>query len=92
MSIQIREVSVKNLITVIFTLILGTFAHAEESIPLGISASLESKVMGEKRSYMIYLPPSYETTKDSFPVICPCLGCSCLRQCLIGFRGPLGFL
>lgn len=59
----------KNLITVIFTLILGTFAHAEESITLGISASLESKVMGEKRSYMIYLPPSYETTKDSFPVI-----------------------
>ena len=59
----------KSLITVIFTLILGTFAHAEESITLGISASLESKVMGENRSYMIYLPPSYETTKNSYPVI-----------------------
>ena len=59
----------KNLISVIFILILGTFAHAEESIVLGTSTSLESKVMGENRSYMVYLPPSYKTTKNRHPVI-----------------------
>lgn len=66
---KIREVSLKKIITLLFALSFGLFAHAEEPIILGTYASLESEAMGENRPYMVYLPPSYETTKNSYPVI-----------------------
>lgn len=59
----------KNLIVVIFTLVFCSVSYAEESIFLGISESLESKVMDENRPYMVYLPPSYDLAKNSYPVI-----------------------
>ncbi|MGX5200614.1 alpha/beta hydrolase [Aliikangiella sp. IMCC44632] len=59
----------KNLITVIFTLALSSVSYAKESIILGTSDSLDSKIMGENRPYMVYLPPSYDIAKNSYPVI-----------------------
>ncbi len=63
------EVRLKNSIVVIFTLILSSITHATESIFLGVSQSIESKIMGETRPYMVYLPPSYNEVKNSYPVI-----------------------
>ncbi|WP_246840614.1 alpha/beta hydrolase-fold protein [Lacimicrobium sp. SS2-24] len=57
------------LITVIFSFIFSLNTFASEIIELGISTSLNSEVMGEKRPLMIYLPPSYHAGTESYPVI-----------------------
>ena len=59
----------KKLVTVFLTLIFALAAHAEDSILLGTSTSLESKVLGENRPYMVYLPPSYAVSENTYPVI-----------------------
>ena len=46
--------------------------HPDETSPiaLGVTLSLDSKVLSEKRTLNVYLPPSYETSKDKkYPVI-----------------------
>lgn len=59
----------KKLMVVLLTFIFAVTAQAEESVLLGTSTSLKSKVMGENRPYMVYLPPSYKASKSSYPVI-----------------------
>lgn len=54
---------------VIIACMLTLNAYASDVIKLGISTSLNSKVMEEVRPFMVYLPPSYESTSESYPVI-----------------------
>ena len=69
MSIHIREVSMKKLVSAFSILLFTLPVLAEDSILLGTSTSLESKIMGENRPYMVYLPPSYEKSENTYPVI-----------------------
>lgn len=46
-----------------------TTALASEVIELGISTSLESKVLKESRPYLVYLPPTYHSSENVYPVI-----------------------
>ena len=59
----------KRLMTAFLTLLIALDTCASDLVVLGKSASLESKIMGETRPFMIYLPPSYETSENTFPVI-----------------------
>lgn len=59
----------KKLIAAFLTLLIAPAAFADDSILIGTSTSLESKVMGENRPYMVYLPPSYEASENTYPVI-----------------------
>lgn len=59
----------KKLMILLLALNFSLTAYAENSIFLGTSTSLESKVMGENRPYMVYLPPSYEASENTYPVI-----------------------
>jgi predicted alpha/beta superfamily hydrolase len=40
-----------------------------EDITIGKSILLQSKVLGEERQIMIYLPPGYEQTRTKYPVL-----------------------
>lgn len=53
----------------LFALVLATKVFAAEVIELGISNSIESKVLTETRPYHVYLPPSYQSSDNSYPVI-----------------------
>ena len=57
------------LASAIVACILSINAYASDVIKLGISTSLHSKVMEEERPFMVYFPPSYEATTESYPVI-----------------------
>lgn len=59
----------KKLMILFLTLNFALTAYAENPILLGTSTALESKVMGENRPYMVYLPPSYEASENTYPVI-----------------------
>ena len=67
--IHIREVSMKNLVSAFSILLFTLPVFADYSILLGTSTSLESKIMAENRPYMVYLPPSYEKSENTYPVI-----------------------
>lgn len=67
--IHIREVSMKNLVSAFSILLFTLPVFADDSILLGTSTSLESKIMAENRPYMVYLPPSYEKSENTYPVI-----------------------
>jgi len=66
---QIREVNVKIFTTAFLLLFCLSSVFASEKINLGIATSLESKILKEDRPYMVYLPPSYHTNENNFPVI-----------------------
>ncbi len=57
------------LASVIVACLLSINVYASDVIEIGISTSLNSNVMEEERPFMVYLPPSYDTTSDSYPVI-----------------------
>lgn len=57
------------LASVIIACMLAINAFASEVIELGVSTSLNSSVMKEERPFMVYLPPSYNATSESYPVI-----------------------
>lgn len=57
------------LASVIIAYTIAINAFASEVIELGISTSLDSNVMNEERPFMVYLPPSYKHTLESYPVI-----------------------
>ncbi|MBO1255750.1 alpha/beta hydrolase [Alteromonas sp. 5E99-2] len=57
------------IISTVLLFIFASNAIASEIIELGTSNSLESKIMEERRSYMVYLPPSYHESKNRYPVI-----------------------
>jgi predicted alpha/beta superfamily hydrolase len=59
----------KTLMIAFSSLLFAAAAYGDNLILLGFSSSLESKVMGENRPYMVYLPPSYETSENTYPVI-----------------------
>lgn len=59
----------KKFVTVFLIFICALHAHADNAIVLGASASLDSTIMGENRPYMVYLPPSYKTSENTYPVI-----------------------
>jgi len=48
---------------------LNSINASENKISIAQSYSIDSKVMNEQRKFAVYLPPSYETTKVSYPVI-----------------------
>jgi predicted alpha/beta superfamily hydrolase len=57
--------------------LLGVFIHgaahsevaAPEPVLVGNKYALDSKVMQERRSYLVHLPPSYATTNTRYPVL-----------------------
>lgn len=51
-----------------FLLLLANFAFAQSGKVLD-SESLPSKILGGTRKYAVYLPPDYETSKRSYPVL-----------------------
>lgn len=51
-----------------FLLLLANFAFAQSGKVLD-SESLPSKILGGNRKYAVYLPPDYETSKRSYPVL-----------------------
>ncbi len=53
---------------VFFLLLLTNFAFAQSGKVLD-SESLPSKILGGNRKYAVYLPPDYETSKRSYPVL-----------------------
>lgn len=59
----------KKLIVTLSILLFALPVYADNSILLGTAKTLKSKIMGENRPYMVYLPPSYETSKNTYPVI-----------------------
>ncbi|GAA0854086.1 alpha/beta hydrolase [Aliiglaciecola litoralis] len=54
-------------ILLFFCFVSDTFAS--ESIELGIASSVESAILNENRPYMVYLPPAYHASENTFPVI-----------------------
>ena len=55
-----------------FVLFLLTFTPgmlASEIVKLGIATSLKSEILDEQRHYKVYLPPSYQSNNESYPVI-----------------------
>ena len=59
----------KKLASVLLLFVLVSSSYATEVIELGISTSLESELLGEQRPYKVYLPPSYQSSSNTFPVI-----------------------
>ncbi|WP_282145347.1 alpha/beta hydrolase [Alteromonas stellipolaris] len=59
----------KKLVAAFLILLFTLPVFADDSISLGTSKSLESKIMAENRPYMVYLPPSYGTSENTYPVI-----------------------
>lgn len=57
------------LLTIIITMLMAASAVASEVIELGVSTSIKSDIMEEERPYMVYLPPSYHTGTNTYPVI-----------------------
>jgi enterochelin esterase-like enzyme len=51
-----------------FLLLLANFTFAQSGKVLD-SESLPSKILGGNRKYAVYLPPDYETSKRSYPVL-----------------------
>jgi len=51
-----------------FLLLLTNFTFAQSGKVLD-SESLPSKILGGNRKYAVYLPPDYETSKRSYPVL-----------------------
>lgn len=51
-----------------FLLLLANFAFAQSGKVLD-SESLPSKILGGTRKYAVYLPPDYESSKRSYPVL-----------------------
>lgn len=51
-----------------FLLLLANFTFAQSGKVLD-SESLPSKILGGTRKYAVYLPPDYETSKRSYPVL-----------------------
>ena len=43
--------------------------YAQDPIILGTKTVLVSKIMAEDRQYMVHLPPSYDASDDTYPVI-----------------------
>ena len=59
----------KKLVAAFLILLFTLPVFADDSISLGTTKSLESKIMAENRPYMVYLPPSYGTSENTYPVI-----------------------
>lgn len=59
----------KKVTSVFLILLFASSIGASEVIKLGISTSLKSEIIKEDRPYMVYLPPSYQTSKENYPVI-----------------------
>jgi predicted alpha/beta superfamily hydrolase len=59
----------KRLILITLFSLFSIFTFAEDTITLGLSSELKSSVLDEKRSFMVYLPPTYSENKNTFPVI-----------------------
>lgn len=57
------------LIQFMFLALCAVNVNASTLLSDGFHDSFESKVLGEKRDYYIYLPPSYEKSKSKFPVV-----------------------
>lgn len=64
-----QDASLNKIIFAILFLLIVTTASASESIVLGKLRSIDSKIMNGNRPYMVYLPPSYQTSKNDYPVI-----------------------
>jgi len=58
-----------NILLLLCLFSLGICEASEKNISIARSYSLDSKIMNESRKYAVYLPPSYETSKASYPVI-----------------------
>lgn len=52
----------------LFWLVSGV-SHAGQSLPFATQQRLHSEVLGEDRTYFVYLPPSYEESDRRYPVI-----------------------
>ncbi|MDE3271859.1 alpha/beta hydrolase [Pseudoalteromonas sp. G4] len=59
----------KSVISIILMLLFQTSVYASEIIEFGIATAIKSEVMKENRPYMVYLPPSYEKSSNTYPVI-----------------------
>ena len=59
----------KQLSSAFFLFMFITNAFASSPVQLGASDSISSAILKEKRPYMVYLPPSYETSDRNYPVI-----------------------
>ncbi len=57
------------LVCCFFVFSASASASASDSINVGTSYSLNSKVLNEARSYLVYLPPSYNEGNRHYPVL-----------------------
>lgn len=64
-----RDVWMNKLLLTILTVLFVSSVNASDVIGLGVSSSLTSEIMKENRPYMVYLPPSYQTSNNTYPVI-----------------------
>ena len=51
------------------SLAVSAATQGSEPVVIGEKFQIESKVLGETRSYVIYTPDSYKSGKDAYPVL-----------------------
>jgi predicted alpha/beta superfamily hydrolase len=59
-------------VTLLLTLVLGThrLVYAQEvSVKLGVARTIKSAVLNEDRRLLVHLPASYDTSRESYPVL-----------------------
>jgi enterochelin esterase-like enzyme len=56
-------------IIILFSLVLSSQAISSQSGKVYDNLSMESKILGMDRKYAVYLPPDYESSERSYPVL-----------------------
>jgi enterochelin esterase-like enzyme len=67
--VQIKESSVNRLFIFVLLCFKSVMALANSDVSFGVERSITSNILQENRTYFVYLPPSYGSSKAQYPVV-----------------------